>query len=183
MGCLVPGLSQPAKPSPVPFASAAPCLPSHQFPFQMVLRLWFISLRAAPGPVWGRDTLPGRGRFIPNGSRRCLVTCPVWERDAPTRHWAGEGHQPRIWHDGGKKGKENSPESAGGSGRGGNDMALTVVTVAVSWSRRSLANPQEGMRGLQKGNEDTDVDSATSPGGRLRGAEHRGTARRPHNSA
>lgn len=33
-------------------------------------------------------------------------------------------------------------------------VALVVAAVAVSWDRRSLASPQEGVRRSQKGNEE-----------------------------
>lgn len=83
----------------------------------------------------------------------------------------------------GEKGKEKSPESVEGSSPGGNDAALTVITVAAS----------RVARGSWKGNEDTAVASgvAASPGGAQGGAEspgqgeqcsvgQRGVARTPH---
>lgn len=71
-------------------------------------------------------------------------------------------------------------------------MALTVT---VSWGRRSLANPQEDVKGSQKGNEETAVASGavTSLRGAQGGAEllvreeqstkgWLGAAQTPHNA-
>lgn len=70
------------------------------------------------------------------------------------QHLLGWLGPPASRQDCGKKGKAQSPESVMGRRRGGNYTALTVVAVAVSWYRRSLASPQEAVRGSQKTNEE-----------------------------
>lgn len=145
----------------VPLASAAPCLPSHQFTFQiMMLCLWLVPLHLSPSSQAGQGDLRGKGMFyprwltvmpsgVPSLGEGCSNMSLGWWgpsiKNLAGCGGEGEGKKPRV--------------SRGGSSQGGNDAALTVIAVAVSWGRRSLANPQEGTRGLQKGNEDTAVAS------------------------
>ncbi|KAM4894466.1 adhesion G protein-coupled receptor G3 isoform 2-T2 [Sylvia borin] len=114
--------------------------PIPPFPFQLVVD------HPLP-PSWGRGSLPGRGCFI-------LVACGDSQfKMRMLQHLLGWLGPSTPWQDCGEKGKAKRPELVVGRSCGESAAAL-VVAVDVSWNRRSLASPQEGVRGSQKGNEE-----------------------------
>lgn len=100
----------------VPLASAAPCLPSHQFTFQiMMLCLWLIPLRPSPSSQAGQGDLRGKGIFHPWWLTAMPSGMPSLgeglSQHVPGLVGAIDQEFGRMW---GRKGKKKAPSQPGG---------------------------------------------------------------------
>lgn len=104
----------------VPLASAAPRLPSHQFPFRMMLRLHVIPRHLSPSSRPGQGDLPGKGMFHPQRlaamiggmsslGEGCPDTSLGWwtpsTKDLAGWGGEGEGKKPQVSHGEAAKGE------------------------------------------------------------------------------